>query len=742
MSLDFLKSTVRWLLATNSRRGVAAIILAVFFANSFYLLGFSNHDAIGWTSNLVTTSCHLLCGNPSIDPNTGWLTTDLGHRAAIDLLHGHWPWWNQYEGLGSPLVGEMQAGALSPFVLFLALPNGLLYMHMAFELLAGVATYFWIRRLGVSTFAATIAGILFALNATFAWVGNATLNPICFLPLALLGVELLVQSSSSRRHLWWVLALAVAGSLYAGFPEVALFDTIFVTLYAVVRLFVVERVNRRRYVFGFFGGVVAGLVLSAPVLVAFKDFSQQALVGMHGTGRSATIGLPMHALSMFLAPYSFSSFFQVPVATPMWSFIGGYFGLSVFVLALYGTFSRSMRPLRLALAGYVVVAMPAIMGITPVRVIWNLIPFVSQSLLDRYIMPSVEMALIVLAVLALDDIRQHLSKRRAVVVSVSALVLLCLGTLEAALTRNYSPLTKAPINEELIGRALPFIFLAVIIALFARRPKRLTGLLTAVLLVEMTMNFMIPTYWAPASIKTDMAPVAFLRDHLGLDRFMTLGPIAPNWGSYFGISELNEVDLPFPEKFAYEIKTYLAPGEQQSVNQFFVESGVSKPDFFENAFATNIAHYEQLSVKYLVSDRSLVMSPQLAALHLKEVFSDSSVAIYELPSLTPFYSTWDSHCTIDSQSFDSVRLTCPHATVLNRNELALRGWKAVVNGRVTPIVSSPVVQTVRIPAGTSTVTFSYLPKHEKLALALGGLGFAVVLGAIVIDRRRVRGRES
>lgn len=735
MSLISLKDTARWFVATSTRRAVGTIILAVFFANALYLLGFSNYDAIGWTSNLVTTTCHSFCWNPAIDPNTGWLSTDLGHRAALDLLHGHWPWWNQYEGLGSPLAGEMQSAALFPFVLLLAFSNGLLYMHVALELVAGLATYFWIRRLGVSHVAATTAGVLFALNATYAWVGNATLNPIAFLPLGLWGIEWIVTNAPLRRHVWWLLAMAVALSLYAGFPEVALFDTLFMTLYAIVRLNAVTVGSRLRYLRSLGYGVASGVALAAPLLVAFKGFSAEALVGMHGTGRSATIGLPMHALPMFFSPMSFGPFFQVPVATPMWSFIGGFFGVSMFLLALYGCFGETLRGLRRALAGYIVLAFPAIMGITPVRRLWNLLPFVSQSLLDRYIMPSVELAFIVLAVLALDDMRSTFNRKRAFWVTLTTAALVIATTVEAALTRNYAPLTKTSINEEIMGRSLPFVILLLVALIFWRAPKKLTGLLTGVMVAEMMFYFMLPTYFAPASIATDNAPIHFLQQHLGLDRFYTLGPIAPNWGSYYGISELNEVDLPFPTQFANEIKTKLAPGEQQSVNQFFVESGVSNITFFEHALAKNLAEYELLSVKYMVVSSGLVMTPDLAALHLPRVFSDANVSIYQLPATTPFFSTWSHHCTVTALSYSAVKVNCPAATVLTRDELDLKGWTATVNGRKVPIVGTPLLETIHVPAGASTVSFHYLPKHEELATGVALLALLLIMGLGLRDRR-------
>ena len=52
--------------------------------------------------------------------------------------------------------------------------------------------------------------------------------------------------------------------------------------------------------------------------------------------------------------------------------------------------------------------------------------------------------------------------------------------------------------------------------------------------------FAIPQASAPRSVQTDLRPVAFLQRHLGSSRFFTLGPFAPNYGSYFGTAPVKQ----------------------------------------------------------------------------------------------------------------------------------------------------------------------------------------------------------
>jgi hypothetical protein len=131
-----------------------AIAAAVVLANLPYLLDFFDPNPLGLRSNLVTaTTPGLLGGAPTIDPNNGFVSQAVGHRAALDWLHLQLPWWNPYEGTGAPLLGNMQSAAMFPLTLLTLLGNGQLYEHMLLEILAGCSTYLLLRRIAVSRWA-------------------------------------------------------------------------------------------------------------------------------------------------------------------------------------------------------------------------------------------------------------------------------------------------------------------------------------------------------------------------------------------------------------------------------------------------------------------------------------------------------------------------------------------------------------------------------------------------------------
>jgi hypothetical protein len=209
-------------------RYLVAIAAAVLVANVAYLVGAADADPLGTRSGLASVMDRgPLASERSVDPNDGFVSQALGRRAALDVLHLHAPWWNPYEGTGAPLAAEMQSAALFPPTLLTAFPDGQLYEHMLLELVAGLSTYLLLRRLALVRWASAAGGIAFALNGTFAWVSHAPANPVAFLPLLLLGIELAYGATMAGRRGGFAL-MAIAGSLsvYAGFPEVAYADAL------------------------------------------------------------------------------------------------------------------------------------------------------------------------------------------------------------------------------------------------------------------------------------------------------------------------------------------------------------------------------------------------------------------------------------------------------------------------------------------------------------------------------------
>ena len=350
---------------------MVAIAVAVIVAYLPYLLGVFEANPLGPRSGLAySVLTGPLGGSQTIDPNNGFISQALSHRAMLDLVHLHLPWWNPYEGTGAPLAGEMQSAALFPPTLLTLISNGQMYEHMLLEILAGIATFLLLRRLSVNRWAAAAAGVAFALNGTFAWLSHATVNPIAFLPLLLLGIEVAYTAAlEGRRGGWWLIAVALALSLYAGFPEVAYIDGLLGVFWLAWRCASVPRDRLRALLVKGFAGALGAALLSAPLAIAALDYVSHGNLGLHGSGTLGSDQLPSQALPQLVLPYVYGPIFDFTgrglQLAKIWGAVGGYLNTSLILFGLIGLFGRRHRGLRIALLIWIVLAIARMYGEPP-----------------------------------------------------------------------------------------------------------------------------------------------------------------------------------------------------------------------------------------------------------------------------------------------------------------------------------------------------------------------------------------
>lgn len=739
----------------------AALILVVVLANAASLGHVIDQNPLHQVSGLgVTIRPGAAPGLDTIDPNSGFTTQALGHLAATDWLHGTVPWWNHYEGVGAPLAGEMQSAAMFPLVVLLALANGLLYLHLLLEIVTGLATLLLLRRLGACRWAAFAGAAAFSVNGTFAWLGHAPVNPIAFLPLLLLGVELIYGTDDHGGAGWLLVAVALALSLYAGFPETAYIDGLLVAIWVGVRAVQVARQDPGRgpgaAVVRFVGrvatGAVAGVLLAAPVLVAFVDYLGGATTAHSGTFAHASLvkaAAPMTVLPYVYGPiFGFYTYDGSGKVAAAWGSIGGFTTLAVVLLALVGLVGRRHRGLRVALGVWVVVCLSRTFGLAPAVTLMNLLPQMANVAFYRYAPPSWELALVVLAALGLDDIVQREVSTVWLLVAGSLALLLCVASGVLALPLVHH-LVGAPHHRAWAlgsaGWGVAVIVVGVALALVPKAAVRAAGLALLVV-VDALVMFAVPQLSAPRSTTFDSAPIAFLKAHLGSYRLFSLGPLLPNYGSYFDLASVNINDIPIPKKWA----DYITASLDGNVNPILftgtttLDSAGPSP---AQEFVDHATNFEAVGVRYVLVPAGVTLpapSPGAQPVALQMVYSDPQVQILALPDPSPYFSEPTGACELRAAGPDRVVARCPSATVLVRQELSMPGWRATVDGRAAPIrQAGALFQQVSLPAGTSTVQFDFQPPHTSLALLAFGAGILLLMagGATEIaGRRRPRSR--
>ena len=553
----------------------------------------------------------ILSGFPGwIDGNAGVTTQALGHLAAESWLGGRLPWWNPYAGLGMPLAAEMQNSALFlPFVLLLHFANGVLYLKLCMQVLTGLAMLALLDELGLDRRAALTGAVLMEFCGTLAWFSHGPIMPVPFLPLLVLGIERTARLARERRRGGWTLvALAIAGSIAAGFPETAFMNGLLALCVAgwrvasagPVRFDVAGRI--------LLGGIV-GLLLSAPAWLPFAESLPVSFLG-----QNADIGgahLMRSSYGLLLLPYLLGPLLYGPERigdqAQIWWHTGGYCDLLLLFAALVGLFARGtgrQTGLRRVLGAWLVLSLLKAAGLPVVTQAFNLIPFVRQTMFYIYASPGWEFALALLAALALDDLRRgHAPPERRLL----AIVMGCLLATVLAVALAWPPIHQ-------LGARLPnywpypvlsaaWAASTLTILYLALRSKRRGGQAAAILSLDAVLLFALPLLSGTRHGQVDQAPLAYLRQHQGLGRAYSMFVLQPNYGSYFEVATLNYNAVPVPSALTRRIGRDLDP--QMDLSGLFGDGlhDLQHPETHSMTAPVAIAHLEAMGVSDLLVPR-------------------------------------------------------------------------------------------------------------------------------------------
>jgi hypothetical protein len=750
-----------WRPERGDRWPILLILLAPLVVAAPLLLGLLNPDPALFmaqmTLNHQALHPHGLLGLwqgglPTMEGNAGITTQALGHLSAQSLLHGRSPWWNPYTGVGSPLAAEYQGASFFPPTLLLLLPQGMLLEHLLLQMLAGWGTYALLRQLGLGRLGALAGGLVFAFDGTLAMYDSAAALPLPFLPWSLLGVERAwIKAGQGLSGGWRLLGLALGLSLLAGFPEAAYLNGLLVLAWSALRLFQARADRRLGYVRRLAMGGAAGLGLAAPQIFAFAESLSGSNLWLHGSSFLANKGLgPGSAMPSLVAPYVYGPFYKFAADWPrsfmIWARMGGYVTALMLVVAAYGVAARRGLLSGLLLA-WVLFTAGRMLNLQPMSLLWTLVPGAKDAVVYRYIQPSLEMALTLLMAFGLDALARGGGPRRtALILAGAAAAAVAASGLAFRLQFpglfRTSPSMQVWIYGSLIWAAASLV---LGLALLSRPAWRWSAPALALMLAgEAALMFAVPTLGAtPAREKLDMAAVDFLRGHLGLNRFYTLGPIAANYGAYFGIAQINHNYVPDPQRWVDWDKAHLGAAADEMLNFAFASEGQTG---HLQSLARNLPAFEWAGVKYVVTRREHAPMTGDAAPPMTPVYGDSILTIFELPDPAPYFQALGGDCQVQARGRGEAAADCRAPAVLLRRELFYPGWTARVDGAPAAIAPyQDLFQAVALPRGHSLVRYAYAPPHILwmwLAFWIAAGGLLASAAASVRARLRTRRTSS
>lgn len=687
--------------------------------------------------------------------------------ATKELKSGKLPLWNPYNFSGNPLLANFQSAVFyPPNLLYLMLPQPVAWTILIIlqPLLSLLFMYWYIRKIGGSFLASTLAGIsyAFSLFATV-WLQYNTIGQIIvWLPLALLAIETLKEK---RTRFWFaVLLFSQISALLAGHPQLAGYLLLFILAYTFTQAKSLTKIVILSTLFAL--GISAIQLIPGIELIWYAARSSHEFSFIF-----QKILIQPQQLLMAAIP----NLFGHPATRTYWpqdTFIGKvtYIGIVplFFLLAALRIKSRHIRFFGTT-ALLVLIAITA----NPVTFIlykFNLPIFSSSSpTLMRFLL---SFSLAVITSLGLDEWMQEkhsigkLTHRSLSVIVFFIVVWFSFRSIEHS---------RTAVNAILYSGVLAtMVLIGFLVAITQKKLMTLVVLLLISLsAADIFVQFQKFNPFVPASfVFPETSIIQFLKDRAGVNRFWGYGTasIQANIATQYQIYSTDGYDPLYPKwygAFLYASRNgqLLKKFTTQTRSDAEIVPGYGELDLPNNPYRLRIL--DALAVRYIL-DRPENGSTQktLPGDRFQSVGEVDGWRIYENLKATPHaffvsdYKTYNTPKEFEdyffAKEFDpsttilldkplnerlgsvngtSVRIDTyePNSVVLqvvsNGNLLYLSdtyypGWYASVDGINTPIrKANYAFRAIYVPQGAHTVRFVFDPLSVKTGLIISIASF-------------------
>ncbi len=261
------------------------------------------------------------------------------------LRMGEAPLWNPWQGAGEPLAAQYSTRVFAPYQILENLSPVALwdYFLLGRLWLGAVFAFMFLRELKVGGVAAFAGGLFFMFSGAFVWFIwlEQMLNVTMLLPLLFLTARRVALLGDAREVALAAMVLAMA--LLGGQPETALYAIVSAAIYL---LFLLYPMARRQALYALaryaFAGLL-GLALAAPLLILFWEYFGLAF-SLHPPGGDMGVRDVMSVARMpamlFPTLYNLPRPFTFTPLNGLWDHVGGYVGVTIAVLVVFGFFEK------------------------------------------------------------------------------------------------------------------------------------------------------------------------------------------------------------------------------------------------------------------------------------------------------------------------------------------------------------------------------------------------------------------
>ncbi len=757
------------------------ILVCVFFYPVFQGKIITQTDVLNFISPWDSVKSEVLTAPSNThlqDQSTEFLPFFL--EAKRQFAEGDFPLWNPYIFAGNPLWANTQSALLFPLNVFhyvLEPPLGFTISSLLKLFFGCFFTYVFIRKINLSHYPALLSGVAFGFCAfSVFWLNHPHINVVCLIPLSFFMVERLVANQCAKNISLY--ALVVGLTLIAGHVEIAFLTAAACGLYFLIRLIQNQALSLGA-LGSFFVVYVFGLMLAAILVFPFIEFLFNTAIW---TERDAIKQLHIPAAGLVnLLMGEFFVFNGWPENQIGFHAFSPYVGVVCWPLALYGLWTnfRQAWPFLVLTLFSLAVAF----GINPFYVLVKSLPLFNHLPLF-YFSVLAGFGTAVLAGMGLHHLLKDPIKTKVLVLVSGTLFLALLlvkwfwqpGELAAFLASADDLVTTVGNHTHFLMVGLLVVTGLMLVAYRYKTP-------VAVMLIALVFAdlFQQGHEWNPVVEKTRALPqqtppaLNFLSNQE--PPYRTVGYdyiLKPSTNMLAQVHDVRGYDVPVINRY----------------HQFFNQALKGNDAFWYydlSAFDASIMSFlDMLNVRYLLSKKDL--SAQLPD-SVKLVYDDE-IKIYQNDQAQGLVYLVTESIWVDSadealqqvienqaelknlvvlegleQPLNSAKkpgrkITQDakiNYTILKANEVEMKltskqnawlvfsqnyypGWQARINGEKTEIFAANyVLQAIKIPAGSHTITFSYQP----FSFTLGWLvSLSSLILALWIIRKKTKQSSS
>jgi len=647
------------------------------------------------------------------------------------ILRNHQvPLWNPYCGCGVPWLANMQSQVLNPLQIlaWLSPSPRMVDLYLLTRLfVAGMLMFLFLRQL-LSFIPAVYGAIAYMLTGYLViYIGMPDISVCAYIPGLFWAAERLVRYQ--RLLNVGLFSVFLSLMIFAGMPEIALLTFVFLALYLLCRLLALKpsRSQVLTILSRFAAAGALAALLAAPQWLSFIEYMQQsfnahevAVGDMPGVAYNPRFFL--HLLN-YLVPLIYGPLMRPGLQhLPQYFGFVGYWGTITSFLALLAVCTLIFRFLqrRTDQREIDVLALVSTLGFLfllakrfafPLVQWIGTVPLLRMVVFWKYSEPLIAFCICTLAAIALYwiSVRSVTTKIVCLAFAALAIVYSLLVATNSAEVVSHHYYFRVAVPSFLFATAAFFVSFSC-----ARQPRkfsRLAPYIVAFACLELSCNFIIPTYYkfsrfAPASVNPYAgAPFVkeLLKSNTNYQRIFSYdGVLYPDWASAFRLYDIRDLDamypvrfLPFLRMFAYDSPKSLPLEETNLTTRFTGLEPRLDPVLAKERTPSILRLWQLTSTGYILATGAHALPSPLEPVH------DGQVSIYHVPRVLPRASLFyrvdvaaddvDALHKIASPDFDLWK-----AAALERNELSQDWLKQLDsingNGQAGETVEAATIQ--------------------------------------------------